>query len=150
MCVCVCVCALLSDWCGVRVWGVIGVVVRGVVCDWCGVRGVVCDWCGVRGVVCDWCGVTACSLALLRDECPFFGSQRVIFSAFSLPPSLHLAGLMGVEDLLTDTFSIYCCYKNEKTFKNEQRSRDAAAKKRANTSGVGKSNNYCEDIYIPP
>ena len=23
-------------------------------------------------------------------------------------------------------------------------------KKRANTSGVGKINNYCEDIYIPP
>ena len=41
-------------------------------------------------------------------------------------------------------------YKTEKTFKNEQRSRDAAAKKRANTSGVGKINNYCEDIYIPP
>ena len=32
-------------------------------------------------------------------------------------------------------------------FKNEQRSRDAVAKKRANTSGVGKSNNYYEDIY---
>ena len=29
---------------------------------------------------------------------------------------------------------------------------DAAAKNRANTSGVGKSNNYYEyeDIYIPP
>ena len=27
---------------------------------------------------------------------------------------------------------------------------DAAAKKRANTSGVGKIINYCEDIYIPP
>ena len=40
--------------------------------------------------------------------------------------------------------------KNEKTFKNEQRSRDVAAKKRANTSGVGNINNYCEDIYIPP
>ena len=34
--------------------------------------------------------------------------------------------------------------------KNEQRSRDAAAQKRANTSGVGKINNYCEDIYVPP
>ena len=34
--------------------------------------------------------------------------------------------------------------KNEK--KNEQRSRDAAVKKRANTSGIGKINNYCEDI----
>ena len=31
--------------------------------------------------------------------------------------------------------------------KNEQRNRDDAAKKRANTSGVGKSNNYYEDIY---
>ena len=37
--------------------------------------------------------------------------------------------------------------KNENTFKNEQRSRDAAAKKRANTSGVGKSNNNYEDIF---
>ena len=33
-----------------------------------------------------------------------------------------------------------------KYLKNEQRSRDAAVKKRANTSGVGKINNYCEDI----
>ena len=45
----------------------------------------------------------------------------------------------------------YCIYiKTEKTFKNEQRSKDAAAKKRPNTSGVGKINNYYEDIYIPP
>ena len=29
-------------------------------------------------------------------------------------------------------------------------SKDAAAKKRPNTSGVGKINNYYEDIYIPP
>ena len=40
--------------------------------------------------------------------------------------------------------------KTEKTFKNEQRSRDAAAKKSPNTSGVGKINNYYEDTYIPP
>ena len=40
--------------------------------------------------------------------------------------------------------------KTEKTFKNEQRSKDAAAQKRPNTSGVGKINNYYEDIYIPP
>ena len=39
--------------------------------------------------------------------------------------------------------------KNEKTLKNKQRNGDASAKKRANTSGVGKINNYCEDIYIP-
>ena len=45
-------------------------------------------------------------------------------------------------------YSIYI--KTEKTFKNEQRSKDAAAKKRPNTSGVGKINNYYEDIYIPP
>ena len=41
---------------------------------------------------------------------------------------------------------IYCkknnINKNEKHFKYEQRSREAAAKIRANTSGVGKSNNY--------
>ena len=39
---------------------------------------------------------------------------------------------------------------SKKHFKNEQRSKDAAAKKRPNTSGVGKINNYYEDIYIPP
>ena len=39
--------------------------------------------------------------------------------------------------------------KNEKTLKNEQRSKDAAAKKIPNTSGVGKIYNFCEDIYIP-
>ena len=37
----------------------------------------------------------------------------------------------------------------KKHLNNVQRSRDAAAKQRADTSGVGKSNNYCEDIYIP-
>ena len=41
-------------------------------------------------------------------------------------------------------------YKDRKTFKNEPRSKDAAAKKRPTTSGVGKINNYYEDIYIPP
>ena len=40
--------------------------------------------------------------------------------------------------------------KNKNTFKNEQRSKDAAAKKRPNTSEVGKINNYYEDIYILP
>ena len=46
---------------------------------------------------------------------------------------------------------MYIIIKTEKTFfKNEQRSKYAAAKKRANTSGVGKINNYYEDIYIPP
>ena len=36
----------------------------------------------------------------------------------------------------------------EKHLKNEQRSEDAADKKSTNTSGVGKINNYYEDIYI--
>ena len=40
--------------------------------------------------------------------------------------------------------------KTEKHFKNEQRSKDVAAKKIPNTSGVGKINNYYEDIYIHP
>ena len=51
------------------------------------------------------------------------------------------------------TYRVYRLYeflKTEKTFKNEQKSKDAAAKKRPNTSGVGKINNYYEDIYIPP
>ena len=46
--------------------------------------------------------------------------------------------------------SIYNYIRPKKRLKNEQRSMDAAAKKRANTSGVGKINYYCEDIYIPP
>ena len=46
----------------------------------------------------------------------------------------------------------YICIRLKKHFKNEQRSKDAAAKKRPNSSGVGKINNYyeSEDIYIPP
>ena len=45
---------------------------------------------------------------------------------------------------------VHILKRPKKHLKNEQRSKDAAAKKRANTSGVGKINNYCEDIYIPP
>ena len=48
------------------------------------------------------------------------------------------------------TLHDYIYTKTEKTFNNEQRSKDAVAKKRPNTSGVGKINNYYEDIYIPP
>ena len=44
----------------------------------------------------------------------------------------------------------YIYKRPKKHFKNEKRSKDAAAKKRPNTSGVGKINNYYEDIYIPP
>ena len=45
----------------------------------------------------------------------------------------------------------HCIYiRPKKHFKNEKRSKNAAAKKRPNTSGVGKIHNYYEDIYIPP
>ena len=51
------------------------------------------------------------------------------------------------------TFAIYCKKITEtrpkKHFKNEQRSKDAAAKKRPNTSGVGKINNYgCAEVWM--
>ena len=39
-------------------------------------------------------------------------------------------------------------YKTKKHLEIEQRSNDAAVKKRPNTSGVGKNNYYYEDIYI--
>ena len=60
--------------------------------------------------------------------------------------------LIESTDSMILTYRVYRLYdiKTEKTFKNEQRSKDAAAKKRPNTSGVGKINNYYEDIYIPP
>ena len=41
-------------------------------------------------------------------------------------------------------------YRPKKHFLNEQISKDAVAKKTPNTSGIGKINNYYEDIYIPP
>ena len=50
--------------------------------------------------------------------------------------------------LIESTDSMILILKTEKTFKNEQRSKDAAAKKRLNTCGVGKMNNYYEHIYI--
>ena len=45
---------------------------------------------------------------------------------------------------LIPSYRIYRLYdiRPKKHFLNEQRSRDAAAKKRANTSGVGKIHNY--------
>ena len=58
-------------------------------------------------------------------------------------------GESGSSLLIESTDSIIKGTK--KHLKNEQRNRDDAAKKRANTSGVGESNNYYEDIYnIPP
>ena len=53
------------------------------------------------------------------------------------------------------TFAIYCKKITEtrpkKHLKNEQRSKDAAAKKDLiQVEYIGKINNYYEDIYIPP
>ena len=64
-----------------------------------------------------------------------------------LPPHASISRNIG---MYVFTATQKTLYKTEKTFKNEQRSKDAAAKKRPNTSGVGKINNYYEDIYIPP
>ena len=49
--------------------------------------------------------------------------------------------------LLIESTDSMIILKTEKHLKNEQRSKDAAAKKRVNTSGVGKINKHCEDIY---
>ena len=50
---------------------------------------------------------------------------------------------------LIPIYKVYRLYdiQVQKTFKNEQRNRDDTAKKIVNTSGVGESNNYYEDIY---
>ena len=52
-----------------------------------------------------------------------------------------------IQQLLIITLQKNNINKYKKTFKNEQRNRDDTAKKRVNTSGVGESNNYYEDIY---
>ena len=61
---------------------------------------------------------------------------------------LYIAGCTYISPAVP--YHLLYLYKTEKTFKNYQRSKDAAAKKRPNTSEVGKINNYYEDIYIPP
>ena len=43
--------------------------------------------------------------------------------------------------------AIYNIQVQKKTFKNEQRNRDDTAQKRVNTSGVGESIIYYEEIY---
>ena len=52
---------------------------------------------------------------------------------------LSIYGVAVISGSLYSRF--YGMTRPKKHFKNEQRSRDAAAKKRANTSGVGKINN---------
>ena len=75
--------------------------------------------------------------------------------SFKISSLLHVVVIpCASAEILTHIYSsqslVSIYNKTEKTFKNEQRSKDAAAKKRPNTSGVGKINNYYEDIYIPP
>ena len=76
--------------------------------------------------------------------------MRISIYLFAATPTNHTYTLNDLECSLSNV--CYILYKNninknKKHFKNEQRSRDAAAKKRANTSGVQKTNNYCKDIY---
>ena len=77
-----------------------------------------------------WC--LKCVIVYLARDIPPF----VMYCVNGKPcPSLFIES--------TDSIII----RTKKHFKNEQRNRDAAAPKRANTSGVGESNNYYEDIY---
>ena len=77
---------------------------------------------------------------------PVQGKDVRVISLSCLLPHVHCntqSKGYGGEKPSFRTLSLYIIYiKNDKTFKNEQRSKDAAAKKRSNTSGVGKSNNY--------
>ena len=73
------------------------------------------------------------------------------FKSYPTTEYFFMLTLKTEKNIIPQTFPIMLyIYKTEKTFKNEHRSKDAAAKKRPNTSGVGKINNYYEDIYIPP
>ena len=58
--------------------------------------------------------------------------------------------MQGIHFRIIKKHCVNYMVRPKKHFKNEQRSKDAAAKKRPNTSGVGKINNYYEDIYISP
>ena len=56
----------------------------------------------------------------------------------SVPTARYLPVCNVLRQWKTSLILTYRVLKTEKTFKNEQRSKDAAAKKRPNTSGVGK------------
>ena len=71
--------------------------------------------------------------------CKTFSIQIFQYTIRQIPPRV-----------CTLVLFIIIVIRPKKHFKNEQRSKDAAAKNRPNTSGVGKINNYYEDIYIPP
>ena len=84
-----------------------------------------------------------CKIATCYPSRPDKRAQRVAFSSNCERSELHVR--VGWRNSL-----VYIYIRRKKHFKNEQRSKDAAAKKRPNTSGVGKINNYYEDIYLPP
>ena len=96
-----------------------------------------------------------CSAANTADFCvPSVRSLRRSFTyaqfhdctGLKKNPILYFMHVLGVAD--TAICRSRCIlYKNKKHLKNEQRNRDAAAKNRANTSGVGKGNNYYNHIY---
>ena len=74
-------------------------------------------------------------------------NTMVVFIMRDSVPSARYSPICNVlrqwKTSLIPIYRVYRLYdiKNEKTFKNEQRNRDDA-QKRANTSGVGESNNY--------
>ena len=65
---------------------------------------------------------------------------------------LTSSALLLVQHYYNITIKYIYINKNEKThLKNEQRRRDASAKNEIiQVEYIGKSNNYYEDIYIPP
>ena len=66
----------------------------------------------------------------------------------SLPEAIKIRGCKKFQSTSKHQLHVdLVVQERKKHFKNEQRKKDAAAKKRANTSGVGKSNNYYEDIH---
>ena len=97
-----------------------------------------------------------------RRETVGLCKEHYTYMCAHLHPVLHCASC-GAKPRHRERFNRHCpcpstvnhCLtkiskRPKKHLKNEQRSKDAAAKKRPNTSGVGKINNYYEDIYIPP
>ena len=88
---------------------------------------------------------------------PYRPKRAFLSSAIFLPPTGELNSQLTAcapnKAVRARPFTLihrllsYIITSTKKTFKNEQRNRDDTAKKRVNTSGVGESINYYEDIY---
>ena len=79
-------------------------------------------------------------------------SQRMIESFVS---SKHMREmiLQHMGYIMVKLYKYLCThytYKNKKNILKRTKKLGCCCQKRANTSAVGKSNNYYEDIYIPP